>query len=68
MESVSGVDGNKAIPLFLNEWFANPKAELKKLEEMELRTEGKKTLSNGLKVHYPTTSSLLQPHWITSSL
>ena len=50
MESVSGVDGNRAIPLFSNEWFANLKADLKKLEEMELRTEGKKTLSNGLKV------------------
>jgi hypothetical protein len=50
MESVPGVDGNRAISLFSNEWFANLKAELKKLEEMELRTEGKKTLSNGLKV------------------
>jgi hypothetical protein len=50
MESVSGVDGNRAIPLFSNEWFANLKADLKKREEMELRTEGKKTLSNGLKV------------------
>ena len=50
MESVSGVDRNRAIPLFSNEWFANLKADLKKLEEMELRTEGKKTLSNGLKV------------------
>jgi hypothetical protein len=50
MESVSGVDGNRAISLFSNEWFANLKADLKKLEEMELRTEGKKTLSNGLKV------------------
>lgn len=50
MESVPGVDGNRAIPLFSNEWFANLKGELKKLEEMELRTEGKKTLSNGLKV------------------
>jgi hypothetical protein len=50
MESVSGVDGNRAIPLFSNEWFANLKADLKKLEEMELRTEGKKTLSNGLKI------------------
>jgi hypothetical protein len=50
MESVSGVDGNRAIPLFSNEWFANLKADLKKREEMELRSEGKKTLSNGLKV------------------
>jgi hypothetical protein len=50
MESVPGVDGNRAISLFSNGWFANLKAELKKLEEMELRTEGKKTLSNGLKV------------------
>lgn len=50
MESVSGVDGNRAIPLFSNGWFANLKADLKKREEMELRTEGKKTLSNGLKV------------------
>jgi hypothetical protein len=50
MESVSGVDGNRAISLFSNEWFVNLKAELKKPEEMELRTEGKKTLSNGLKV------------------
>jgi|SRR5215218_980322 len=50
MESVPGVDGNRAISLFSNEWFANLKAELKKLEEMGLRTEGKKTLSNGLKV------------------
>jgi hypothetical protein len=65
MESVSGVDGNRAISLFSREWFANLKADLKKLEEMELRTEGKKTLSNGLKV--ALSSSLLQPHWITSS-
>jgi hypothetical protein len=50
MESAPGVDGNRAISLFSNGWFANLKAELKKLEEMELRTEGKKTLSNGLKV------------------
>jgi hypothetical protein len=50
MESVPGVDGNRAIPLFSNEWFANLKADLKKLEEVELRTEGKKILSNGLKV------------------
>ena len=50
MESVSGVDGNRAIPLFSNEWFANLKADLKKREEMKLRSEGKKTLSNGLKV------------------
>jgi hypothetical protein len=50
MKSVPGVDGNRAISPFSNGWFANLKAELKKLEEMELRTEGKKTLSNGLKV------------------
>jgi hypothetical protein len=50
MQSVPGVDGNRAISLFSNGWFANLKADLKKREEMKLRTEGKKTLSNGLKV------------------
>ena len=50
MESVPGVDRSRAVSPFSNGWFANLKAELKKLEEMELRTEGKKTLSNGLKV------------------
>ena|SRR5215211_173911 len=50
MQSVPGVDGNRAISLFSNGWFANLKADLKKRGEMELRTEGKKTLSNGLKV------------------
>jgi hypothetical protein len=67
MESVPGVDRSRAISLFSNGWFANLKAELKKLEEMELRREGKKTLSNGLKVALSYNKFLATAHWITSS-